>query len=430
MTYDLMSPGLQLPLRSERSGNVLAPPGPGGSGSTQIAASIFIQSVTMTSDHGMLTDNESDWKVGGKKYRRPHWQWVGANYASPVSHSMYDVVTFDVVAYYDAGSGTASLPVRLVGRTEFGESNSESIEFKSESAILQPGRNLIQVKGGRKFGTAVRRLELTIDWKFSGPGVYTKGSPGTGTVYAVPRKTNHEVFVTIFEPIAADLDDVDNETQAITYWRMAYAVETVGALGTIDPHTIIGKLLAGFPGFKLTPDPPPAWQVAAGIRATDCRTIVQYILNVARMVGCPGEADVVLVYPKPKGMDLPKVLHQYRFAKEPTKDDFEVAETPAPKKGETGGLDEPELIHPNGRYKAVLFDHSDGQNAFEACLRFKRGEQTTYYAGGVRPLPNPKAVLAVFKSFSWSRFEGGSTPTEEDDRMVAVEGKKIMPPWP
>ena len=133
-----------------------------------------------------------------------------------------------------------------------------------------------------------------------------------------------------------------------------------------------------------------AWELADNPgRGADCQTIVRYTENIIRMVGCPGTAEVIVVW-----------------AKVPTPDHAE--ENPWP----TPHVADPPQWHNQHRppdprkvrWLAGLVDWNDDPNNYEACLRFTHGGVTKYYAGGVGPKDDSQEVIRIFKSMSWVEF--------------------------
>jgi|GEM_PF-5252531 len=439
MARDVMTPGLSLPLgqRSEGPARMFAPP---GGALDEPSSQIVIRSIAFASDHQKLTDHTSDWETGGRRYAKPEWSFYKRDEtAKPVSHTMAEPIELELTVAYNTWDEAPPKPVKIVGtaRLKVDHLKTKTLEFKSDSVVLKPGSTKVTVKSKHGFPAKVQKLDLTIEWEIIGKGLKRDPADESTPIFAPNIKSKHEVLVTMGEPEAVDPQDKGKEDKAFTYKRMAYAVGVIEALNVTEPHPIVEKLLKGFPGFELGQRFANAWNVADN-KSVDCRSIVQYITDVIKMVGCPGKAEVVLVFPRLKNKAWPgkkinvghgEFLPGFQLEKEPTSSDFEaVAEAP-PTTGNFGGLDRPALIHPNGKYKAILFSSGDGQNVFEGCLRFTHGK-TRYYAGGSGVFASKEQVLRdTFESFSWGYFDTGDPTTEEDDQMRPVKGKAIMPPW-
>ncbi len=425
MIRDLMTPGLMLPLGRRAESRPTEPAGPAGRAAR--TAVLVIEDITFRSDHDKLTDHKEDWEPGGKRYPKPEWRAAsGETPTVPVSHSMYGELRLEVGVRYNAPPGAVPLSVTLTGKTKVKVGVAGELKLTSRRVVLDPGRNTVKVRGAAGFPAKVQKLNLTIDWRFEGAGV---GSDPAAMIPAQALRTSHEVLVTMGEPETVDPFDKGREATAITYRRLAYAIQAVGALDTIDPHKITEKLLKGMGEFELGNLFANAWRFAEKRASVDCRTIVQYITNVIKIIGCPGKAEVVLVFPRLKNKTWPgrkRVVDGtpvYWLSTEPGPLDFEaVAEAP-PDMGNFAGLDRPALVHPDGEGKAILFDFGGGQNAFEGCLRFTRAGLTRYYAGGVGAFENKEQVLGQsFQSFSWGYLDRESKSMKP--------GKAIMPPWP
>lgn len=438
MPRDVMTPGLSLPLgqRAGSPGRMAAPPG-----LDMPSSRILIQDITFVSDHAKLTDNTTTWDTGGERYSKPEWSFYKRSDAGkPVSHSMSKKIELELTVRFDTWNEAPAKKIKIVGHTrlDIGGAKSKLMEFTSGSILLEPGSKSVKVTSNGGLPDKVQNLELAINWEFIGTGLKRDPDDESTPIYAPNIKSKHEILVTMSDPVAVDPKDEDHLDKAVTYKRMAYAVKTVGGLGTTEPHKIVEKLLLGFPGFELGKRYANAWNVAGGNKSVDCRTIVQYITDVIKMVGCPGKAEVKLVFPRLTNKAWPgkksnigtggEFLPAMFLETEPKASDFEVvAEAPA-KNGNYGGLDRPALIHPNGKYKAILFDGGDGQNVFEGCLRFEHGGKTRFYAGGSGVFASKEQVLRdTFKSFSWGAIDRGDPTDPEDDHMMPV--KTIMPPW-
>ena len=114
-----------------------------------------------------------------------------------------------------------------------------------------------------------------------------------------------------------------------------------------------------------------------------------------------------------------------QLVREPTAGDFFVTAEEPTEDQQLGGLNKPALIHPNGKWKLILFDSHGGQNVFEACLKFTLTGDTVFHAGGVRDFKTKEEVITFFKSLSWAVLDKGDPSTEEDDKMVPVAGKDV-----
>jgi hypothetical protein len=104
------------------------------------------------------------------------------------------------------------------------------------------------------------------------------------------------------------------------------------------------------------------------------------------MVGCPGDADAVVVWAKP---DSP----------------LDPIESPWGQ-GSMASLS-PRIS--NGVWQtATLLDGDFHSNNFEAALKFNHGGALAYYPGGVHAiLRTPEQVLHVFNCLAWTQHAGG-----------------------
>jgi hypothetical protein len=118
-----------------------------------------------------------------------------------------------------------------------------------------------------------------------------------------------------------------------------------------------------------------------------CIDIVRFVQALIDMVGCPGDAQAVVVWAKP---DSP----------------FDAIESLW---GEGAMSSIPGRHSPTGGWlTATLLDGDYHSNNFEAALKFKHGGKLAYYPGGVDAiLRTPDQVLRVFRCLAWTQYAGG-----------------------
>lgn len=165
--------------------------------------------------------------------------------------------------------------------------------------VLTPGPTTVTTTSKTSLPAVVQKLDLEVEWEIIGKGLKRDPADESTPIYAPNVKSGHEVLVTLGEPQTVDPTYKKNPKKAVTYERMAYAAKTVGALNSTAPHTIVEKMLKGFRGFSLGTQFNSSWKVAENT-FVDCHAIIQYIADAIKMVGCAGDAKVVLVFPRLK----------------------------------------------------------------------------------------------------------------------------------
>jgi len=381
-----------------------------------------ILSVEFASDHGVLLDHDTDWEDGGLPFDKPEWpKRAGDPAGHPVSHTWDQPIELDVKVEFTGPRSKRSISGTLTG-----------VDAKDRTKVFERrwsfrrGKQTVRVKSTKPLPKEVQRLDKDWLWLIHGKGITALSIFGVEGVQSWPAQTQFEIFVTQAEPstVLAFPD--------ITYRRMKHAVAKVSMAHSIDPHAIVKHLMSTFTEFALGINPANAWLLGEPGAMGDCRTIVRYVINILLMVGIPGDAKCVLVYEKLRA-DFPR--HPFgdptmmQLEREPTAGDFSVAAEEPTEDQKLGGLDKPALIHPNGRWKLILFDGGGGQNVFEACLEFTYAGDTVFHAGGVIGVSDFKTkeavIRGVFKSLSWGEFDRGDPTTEDDDKMVPVTGKDV-----
>jgi hypothetical protein len=180
---------------------------------------------------------------------------------------------------------------------------------------------------------------------------------------------------------------------------MEKAVQLVAAIGSNDPHTIVGQLMTKFPYYTLRRDPgvPSKYRHPDYLGAYgECQAIVRFVRNVIKQVGCPGQAETVVVWADPDIEGGNKVL-----------------EGPW---GAGTGLRNKERPVGGGSWFAVLVDKDPvaegrtfpmdhiGLNNFEACLRFTHNGRRRYYGGGAGVYNSADEVVKAFYALCWVSF--------------------------
>ncbi len=399
--------------------------GTGASHPLGIAAPMFamgqltIQAVRFLSDHGIMLDHKEDWEDGGMPFDKPEWPISpGVPRGHPISHTMGTKIQVEVTVEFVSSKARRGIKGKLIGDDpDLGIHFEKAVHFRS-------GVQKIKLISDHDLPNKVRLMDLRLVWSIEGSDISPFNIFSTSKVLAFPIVSKHEMFVTMNEPQTV------NEFPDVTYRRLQHAVKKVAETATIDPHAIVKHLMESFGRFELTNNPKNAWLLGDPNSEADCRTIVRYVINLLKMVGCPGEAYCMIVFEK-LSISFPSISNAKlgpgfrQLLREPADVDFTVVAEPPPMAGPLGGLDRPQLIHPNGRWKLVLFDGDDGANVFEACLLFKHGGKSVYHAGGVGEYGTPQEVIHVFSRLAWAKLDKNSPATDDDDMMVPANIKPV-----
>jgi hypothetical protein len=326
---------------------------------------VVLNSLTFTSDHGVLRNNTKDWE-DGPPYGKPEWGRSGDDvFSHPISQTRDTPVSLDAsinVQPVDAPPG----PVQLRGRSDVPFLN---FDF---SGTMSGGRGqTVGLTSTGKLPSSVmavkdKYISWTMKWR--------------DWEHEIARSGPHTIFVTVAPPINATV-----AYQQPTYKRMDKAVEIVADAGVVDPHPLVKKIMFFWDHYNLFVRYSNPWSLADNIAlGAQCIDIVRFVRGVIHMVGVPGTADAVVVWARPEAPDVGVEGPYGGFVGMPT----------VP----------PEPVH---RWTAALIDGDGCFNNFEAALKFNDGSTTLYYPGGVRSvLASADEVLRVFTCLAWLTVTG------------------------
>lgn len=359
-----------------------------------------VVSVAWRSDHGLLKNNEKDWRHTGSVYAKPEWTRGGQNH--PISHTMDSPAQLEVTIVVGPPDGEPQAG-KLIGE------GPDGLRFEKKMHVA-PGRasHVLESKG--KLRRAIARLDHAIDWRLelSVDGTVSGGSSG-----------NHCIYLTHDTPRSAGPREA-----GITQRRMHKAVELIEPMGTLDPHTIVHRLMRMLPYYTLfASDKVPAeyehpayfndvggaWPMGDYISEYgECQAIVRFVMAVTAQVGLPGEGKLIVVWSDP---------------------DVDGGATAL--EGTGGGLNGKRKVVNGKTWYAALVDSeiteadvgkvfppshsrmpdgriSPGLNNFEACMKFTHDGVTKYYGGGAGVFDSKEQVLRAFHSLAW--FSGAQLP--------------------
>jgi hypothetical protein len=341
-------------------------PKTGGLAETGAAAQpgSMLNSITFKSDHGVMQDNTADWGLSGKLLGEPEWFIKGgAEVSRAISQSKGTSVEVDLSLNVLPAS-TSPKPLTVEGKSDIG-----LLDFSYTGAVLGGLNRRVSMTSKSKLPNKIaafpnERVVWTITWNKSQHEI----APALG----------HTVFVTMNNP---------RKPEQATVKRMAKAIEIIGDLETLEPHEIVAGIMANWNVYELSvPMRPNIWTFADEITVGgQCIDIVRFVSALIEMVGCPGEADAVVVWAHPD--DPTKAIEQIFIG---------------PVGLHTVGT------HPHhSDWGAALLDDVYHANAYEAALKFNYGGRLAYYAGGAGTYTTKQEVLEIFRCLAWIKGTGG-----------------------
>jgi|HubBroStandDraft_4_1064222.scaffolds.fasta_scaffold00692_5 hypothetical protein len=381
--------------------------------------------LTFKTDHHVMTDNNTDWENTGSVFAKPEWTY--GNPSKPISHTKNQKVVVSVDFEVNP-SNADPIDGVVTGTATFG-----SVVFAAASQSFNGGSVTVQAESTGPLPDLVQELTGDVRWS-----VKTKDQ-----TYDAGASWGHTIYVTMDTPVS-----VSGREAGITQKRMDKSVSLVQGTGKATapwadaPQGIVNSLMSTISGYTLLPDPAVnnarpgvnhpaffnsiggAWNIADFIsNSAECQAIVRFFRAVIKQVGCPGTAQIMLVYADPTVNNGNTVLE----------DDFETTAN--------GGLHHVPNQTFNGQncFAALLdadpgtspgkmFDSNRtgrlpgiGCNAFEACMKFTDpGGTTKYYPGGTSGgvMNSKEQVINVFQALAWMSNPPGGHPGED---LVKVE---------
>jgi hypothetical protein len=326
-----------------------------------------LRSLAFTSDHGVMRDNDKDWSAAGTPYPQPEWRSLepGKALSAPISHTMD--------RHIDAELGFDVLPASATPANVniTGDSDVDFLRF-SHTATMSGGTGKTAAMSSiGKLPTEVTAFrDKYIDWKVKW-GAWE---------HEVARTGPFTLFVTIADPA---------NPGAVTYRRMAKAVELVASSPTLDSHDIVKTIMFRWTNFNLDVRYANEWDLAGDMETgAQCIDLVRFVQSVIGMVGAPGTAEAVVVWAKPPAPDA-------------------AIERPWPHAGMSSSEVAPHPGEPS--WSAALLDGDMRPNNYEAALKFTDGGVMRYYPGGVpEVMTTPDEVLGVFNCLAWIKPVGGN----------------------
>lgn len=397
---------------------------------------IKVVRITFRTDHASVTpasamkNNNSDWQDTGSAFTKPEWE--SGKQSKPVSQTKNSPVTLDVDFEVEP-KDACSTSCKITGTAGFG-----TLVFKASGNIAGGVQTFSATSGA--LPDEVSKLTGDISWSVE------TGNAGT---FDAGSSSGHIIYVTIDTPIS-----VGGREAGITQKRMEMAIKlvndtgkatapwTVPPPGLSRPHQIVASLMVtlgnytlnrdltvpaalGHPGYLISwaggSVVGGAWNIADFMtKKAECQAIVRFVRAVIKQVGCPGNAQIMVVFADP-GVNNGNTVLEEDWEHPPDPSGNVALHHAAPKT--IGGKrcfaslvdvfpgDTPGNVfdgHARGRLPGI------GANAFEACLKFSDSGTSKYYPGGTGggSMDNKEAVIFVFQALVFLSEPGGGQPSE------------------
>ena len=349
-------------------------------------ATLELVSLRFWSDWGLIKDEETKWTNTGKRYPVPEWV-NGRALASPVVHKLDKAVKLDLT--FRAGPPGACPEKGTIEGT-----GPDGITFAAD-VTFKPGTQTFTLTSTQATPKEVKELSLAFTWtaktelaSFSGP-------------------TANDCYLTIDKPASEGQPE-----DGVTKKRAQTAVTFVGETASLDPHTIVDKLMKKFPFYTLKRDPDVpvehkhptyfnttggAWPMADAVdKSGECQAIVRFVRGLLKQVGCPGEAKTYLVWADPNVNGGNTVLE----AEYPRTTLHDRSKRVAGVEWLAALADRDPVA-----VDTVFTPDTMGMNNFEACLRFRHDGRTKYYGGGAGVYDTHEEVIHAFTALVWFSIE-------------------------
>lgn len=372
------------------------PAAPGNTNNVNVPVRTFNEVKTVglafVGDHATMNDNATDWTKNGNPIAKPEFTY--GKKSAPISRTKASFLAVKVeleVWPYEAPQTQCTIK----GVATWGQT------FETKFP-LQGGKQTVVVESAEMLPDKVAKLAGDIEWTVDN---------GVDGPMKADLSWGHTLYVTIDRPI----DLATTREAGITEKHMMTAVDLASRAGALDPHAIVGWLMGQIPGYTLQRNPAVpaeyahptyfnsvggAWPLADWLRhRAECQAICRFVSAVIKQVGCPGTAEVIVVWADP---DIG--------------DGNTAQEAPWASGGGLGH--KPTRLIYGDPCNATLVDsyveegaeypiddENDanyvGCNNFEACLRFEHNGVKKYYGGGAGVYNSAQEVLTAFHGLVW-----------------------------
>jgi len=343
--------------------------GAGGPGEDRInltVSMVDLKSLTFTSDHGLMHDNNTDYEPTGELFPEPEWDAELRPMGVPISHTM----GANVAVQMSVLLLPASLPA-----TQFTVHGTGPRGFNfNEGHMIIGGYNTLSLTSTDTVEEALKWFAPSINWRFQ----------HNWRLSPIQEASPKLVYVTMGIP-----RETDYEEHMVTQIRMERAVDYASRAGSFNPHVIVATVRDECGAYSLEAGRDNAWYVPS--EGGDCAAIICFVEKVANMVNVPGTFEHVNIYAVDD--DDPTTPDIY----EPTIG-IEVS-------GDHWGLcEDPRGAHDTEPWDLFEIDDDIGCNCFEAAGKLTACGVTRYYPGGVPQVvfTNKDDVLLTFATLSWT----------------------------
>jgi hypothetical protein len=343
-------------------------------------------SLRFWSDYGLIKDEETKWTNTGKRYPVPEWV-TGRDVASPIVHNLDKQVKLELT--FRAGPPGACPDKGTIEGT-----GPEGITFAAD-VTFKPGKQAFTLTSPQSTPKEVKEISMAFAWSAKTELAAFSGS------------TANDCYLTMNKPVSEG-----HQEDGVTKHRARTAVAFVGETASLDPHTIVDKLMKKFPFYTLKrhPDVPAehkhptffnetggAWPMADSVgKSGECQAIVRFVRGVLKQVGCPGEAKTYVVWTDPN-VDGGRTVLEAEYPRRTLHD----------RNKTVGGVVwVAALADRDPVAVGTLFTPDTmGMNTFEACLRFRHDGTTKYYGGGAGVYDSYEKVIHAFHALVWFTWE-------------------------
>lgn len=378
---------------------------------------IEAMTTTFADNHAAMKINTTDWKKDGGAHTTPEWS-KGGSETRPVSYTKGTKVKLDLELQATQRRGPKE-GIEVAGKASFGK-----LTFAADGTVRGGAAQPVTLESAKALKNKVYALDGNIAWSAK--------SKKTNRKYAAGSSTGHKVFVTLDTPASV----AGSREEGITEKRMAASVPLVSAANSNDPHDIVSHLMGLFNHYTLRKNPAipaefnhptyfnnvgGAWPMADYVnKSGECQAIVRFVHAAIKQVGCPGKADLVVVWADPDVGNGATALE----ATVPPGGGLSGKKKWAGTKWWYACLVDTYPVEGNIYDTTELNSHYMGLNNFEACLRFEHGGTKKYYGGGAGAYDSADEVLLAFQALAWVSF-GHTAPT--GNRGAKIE--KVVKRW-
>ena len=371
------------------------------------------------SDHKVIKNNTTDWKITDDAFVKPDWTPEKSN---AISHSINERARVRIVV---EAEGTAPDSGRIAAKFL------DKRFFMSGKTVFKIGRNELTLVSETDLFSKLSYGKAPFEWLCT-----TSRKPESTPI----GTTENYILTTFSKPISQPTEPDD----CITVFRMKKSIDLVKKTGTTDPHMIVTKLMGIFDGYTLekhrsvpaefghphyTHAEIGAWALADYTKySAECQAICRFVRGVIEQVGCPGTVEPIVVWEDP----LENAVKEAVFGSSRSGLRFVMKTIPLPSEQvtvmvkvteELGMIDrfmnkEPvvrmvpttKTVSKKETWRAFLTtskpkigaDATDcGLNLYEACLKFTHNGISKYHGGGAGTYDSKEGVIRAFNSLIW-----------------------------